>query len=691
MEFYLKLGALVALGLLASFLLYMAARKTGRDGDQHRASITRLVQRWLMGALVVGFAATCSFTFLLMTRQAEEDADRVLSRHILDVYGELELSVDDYLLAMTNQLAVYDMGESMRALATIQEREIPDANQNGSVDEWDIMMLLRQYAEIYQLSEINIVDRSGTICHSNIANYLGFDMATQGENNRQARDFYEHMQVAEYYVQDSEPISYNKALRRKYAGVQLPEDCYLSGGGGFLQVGFDEKRLEEQIAYQIQYVAACRHVGESGQIFVFKEGEPREDGARWELVSETEMTLDFNDEQRENNYLEDKGLSFDPATTQAGQRFTGMVDGRWSYCMYQKKEDYYIVVTMPEQEALASRNTSVLMLMFLETQVFVALFILVYLCMKKLVVDNIQRVNDSLNQITEGDLDVAVSVRTNLEFERLSDGINFTVDRLKQLIKEAAARLDKELEFATVIQHMALPSVFPPYPQHKEFSIWASMVTAKEVGGDFYDFYLLGEERLAFLVADVSDKGIPAAMFMMRAKTLIKSLAETGLSVEEIMTSANQQLCERNVAKMFVTVWMGVLELKTGRVTFANAGHNAPLVRHGDGSFEYLKRRPGLVLGGMKTVRYREDALQLAPGDQVFLYTDGVTEATDAEGKFYGEDRLLAAVDRLSRMEPEAICKGVKEDVDAFVGTAPQYDDITMLCLQYHGRESGEI
>lgn len=311
--------------------------------------------------------------------------------------------------------------------------------------------------------------------------------------------------------------------------------------------------------------------------------------------------------------------------------------------------------------------------------------ILIYFLIKKLVVNNIRKVNDSLAEITGGNLDVTVDVRTNEEFASLSDDINSTVVTLKKYIAEAAARIDKELEFAKSIQHSLLPSVFPPYPNREDFDIFARMDTAKEVGGDFYDFYLTGHNELVFLIADVSGKGIPAAMFMMRAKTLIKSYAETGMSVEEVFTKANEKLCESNDAEMFVTAWIGKIDLVTGLVSFANAGHNPPLVKHSDGGYEYLKSRAGFVLAGMDTIRYRKNELQLSPGDTLFLYTDGVTEATDLHNGLYGDDRLQAILNISPDSTPEDLCATVKADVDRFAGDAPQFDDITMLCLKYKG------
>ena len=216
------------------------------------------------------------------------------------------------------------------------------------------------------------------------------------------------------------------------------------------------------------------------------------------------------------------------------------------------------------------------------------------------------------------------------------------------------------------------------------------MIAAKEVGGDFYDFYKLNDTTVAFLAADVSGKGIPAAMFMMTAKTIIKDLAESGLPVNEIFTRANEKLCENNESGMFVTAWMGILDITTGVIRFANAGHNPPLLKRADGGFEYLKTRAGFVLAGMEGIRYRAGELTLYPGDRLFLYTDGVPEATNVENKLYGEDRLLSFMNENAFAEATALLPALKANIDGFVGEAPQFDDITMLMFDYKPRTGGE-
>ena len=214
------------------------------------------------------------------------------------------------------------------------------------------------------------------------------------------------------------------------------------------------------------------------------------------------------------------------------------------------------------------------------------------------------------------------------------------------------------------------------------------MDTAKEVGGDFYDFFMLGEDLLGFLIADVSGKGIPAAMFMMEAKALIKSLVESGVPVEQVCCVANEKLCENNGDDMFVTAWLGMLDLKTGVLHYVNAGHNPPLLCRVGEQFAYLKGKVDFVLAGVEGVRYCRQELTLQPGDRLYLYTDGVTEATALDEQMYGEERLLSGLNQAGVVTPRELCAAIKEDVDRFVGDAPQFDDITMLSLTYIGRQT---
>ena len=253
-------------------------------------------------------------------------------------------------------------------------------------------------------------------------------------------------------------------------------------------------------------------------------------------------------------------------------------------------------------------------------------------------------------------------------------------------------RIGVELNIASQIQEGMIPNIFPPFPEREEFDIYAAMHTAKEVGGDFYDFFLIDDDHLALVMADVSGKGVPAALFMMASKIIIKSsamLART--SPAQILERVNHTLCQNNSAKMFVTTWLGILEISTGRLTASNAGHEYPTVRKDGAPFQLFRDPHGFVLGGMDGMRYRDYEITFAPGDALFVYTDGVTEATDDAGTLFGTERMLQALNKAGDGGPQDVLHAVKCEIDAFTGDAPQFDDITMLCIKYLGPQAKKL
>ncbi len=246
-------------------------------------------------------------------------------------------------------------------------------------------------------------------------------------------------------------------------------------------------------------------------------------------------------------------------------------------------------------------------------------------------------------------------------------------------------RLDVELSMATRIQADTLPNIFPAFPERDDFTIYASMNPAKEVGGDFYDFFLLDDTHLGIVMADVSGKGIPAALFMMVSKILIQNIAMMGNSPAEVLKFVNTQLCTNNPEEMFVTVWYGCLDLETGVLEAANAGHEFPSFKAADGSFELIKDKHGIVLGAMEGSRYKQYEIRMTPGAKLFIYTDGVPEATNAEGELFGTDRMIKALCEAEGEAPHDIVDHVDGAIKAFVKNAPQFDDVTMLCIEYKG------
>ena len=289
-----------------------------------------------------------------------------------------------------------------------------------------------------------------------------------------------------------------------------------------------------------------------------------------------------------------------------------------------------------------------------------------------------------------------LTIRSQDEIGELYDSLSQMEEDINTYIREMLAmaseneRISAELGLANRIQTGMIPHIFPPFPGRSEFKIFASMNPAKEVGGDFYDFFLIDDDHLGLVIADVSGKGVPAALFMMASKIILKSTALLGKSAGEVLTQTNQTICSNNQEEMFVTVWFGILEISTGKLTAANAGHEYPAIKHPDGSFELFRDKHGFVIGGMEGLQYKEYELQLEPGAKIFVYTDGVPEATDKKGEMFGTDRMIDALNKNADAAPEKLLKNVRKTVDGFVKDAEQFDDLTMLCMEYLGPQAAE-
>ena len=640
----MMIGNAIALGaaiIIVSLLSH--ERFVLKKGNER---IANTFQRWLLACIAIAFLGTSVFTYILQNGMVEVETREVFTTAIGDVEADI-------------------MGKSNAALLAIAKdvRDEYESDPNVSLDD-----LVSKHG----IREINVVRADGVIQKSTESDSVGYDMNTK----EQSKAFVDVLGVKEFYVQEYGPRGKDATEWRKYAAYRL-------AGGGFIQVGYDTDQFHDKLDELVVDFTKNRHVGTSGFIAVLDENLC--------IVSENK------------NYA-GKDISFIgiPVQPEMERRENAtmlyeadVVDGTGNLAetknhlyVFKFIEGYCIVAAMPEEEAAFMRDASLYTSIFMQIIIFATLFVFIYILIKRVIINNLQKINNTLGRITKGDLEVTVDVRSSQEFSSLSDDINSTVSTLKRYIAEAAARIDKELEYAKQIQLSALPTKFP---DDEDFGIYAKMIAAKEVGGDFYDFYKLDDKTVAFLAADVSGKGIPAAMFMMTAKTIIKDLAERGLAVNDIFTKANEKLCENNESGMFVTAWMGILDLETGNLQFANAGHNPPLLKRASGSFEYLKTRAGFVLAGMDGVRYRMGEMTLSRGDRLFLYTDGVPEATNAETKLYGEERLLDFMNCNADAAATALLPELKKNIDEFVGDAPQFDDITMLMLDYKSKRGGEL
>lgn len=590
---------------------------------KQQLSVSQTIQRWMLIFVVGMFAVTCDFMYRLQGAIADEQVESRLTIAVEDLEADILDASDENLLKLAREIA-------------------------NSLDKYDVSEL----ADLYHIAEVSVVGVDGKISQSNIINYISFDM----NSGAQSREFLCLLNGETEYVQAYGPTTNNPYIYRKYAGVAIKN--------GFVQVGYNAEEFQEEIASQVKNAANNKHVGSNGYI----------------LVADNNLFVVSAPEEHSYNTIDKYGFDIE---AKQGVVNRGIIDGEDCFFKYIRSEGYYLVSVIPVEESYSTRNTAVYVNAFMEIMAFAVLFALIYKLIDKTVVQKIDNVNRSLAKITSGDLNEVVKENSSHEFVLLSSDINATVDKLKQYIDEASARIDAEIEYAKNIQESALPHVFP---NNSRYEIYALMEAAKGVGGDFYDFFNTTRHGVNFLIADVSGKGIPGAMFMMRAKSELHSLTETGIEVHDVFTYGNERLCEGNDAGMFVTAWEGCIDTTTGLVKYANAGHNPPVIIRADGTCEYVRGKAGFVLAGMEGIKYKDQELQMYPGDILFLYTDGVVEATNANKELYGEDRLIECLKNVDRtLGMDYLCCEVIGDVGRFVGEAEQFDDITMLAFKYKG------
>ena len=350
-----------------------------------------------------------------------------------------------------------------------------------------------------------------------------------------------------------------------------------------------------------------------------------------------------------------------------------------------RTNDAEVISFLPSTEVYRGRNRILLSVMGWLLVHFIITYYFLSSLMKKKVVQSIHKTNEVLKKIEDGNLEEKVDVQGNTEFEELSSGINSMVDALKSTMKEIKEKSQNERQFAREIQLSALPNSEFFQPRDDSYKIWGSIDTAEDVGGDFFDYYLLDDGRLGFVIADVSGKGVPAALFMMTSKTLLKDIVLSGKSPAEAFEIANAELVENNDNGMFVTAWMGIYDSRTGILEFANAGHNPPVLKRRDEApefMDYKKYSRSIMLGFMPGTKYTNNQINIGSGDVLLLYTDGVTEARNPSKEMYGEDRLHRFMDRHAKLNPKSLITALREDVRIFADGADQYDDITMVSLK---------
>lgn len=614
----------------------------------------RIFAKWLLLYIAVTFAAALAAAYYMQSKQALEHAVNTISLRIRDAKVQVVQNRID-LDNITDDLEDISKAKAVKLAAILRQR--PELMQPGANSE-----SLHELKQLIVVDEINIVDGNGIIVASTEVKYLGFNM----DIGEQSRAFNDSLLYGGHrtFVQPITATAYNAGRKMQYAG------CVLQDQPGYVQVGYVPERLvsASQVA-DIKNLAYGFRLGIHGKI----------------IVCEDNKIVSINDEAQLGKELEEYGISLDGRLP--GEVIRTTVDGQKVLAIYNNADTYKLIGMLPEQEIFAARNSSLKELLALNLIIFGALFALISWLLKSVVITGIQEIISALRRIAKGDLSAQVNVRTNKEFISLSDDINGMVEALRRAFAESRARIEQELNLAKTIQVSSLPNI-SAMKRWPTVELSAAMYTAREVGGDFYDFFALDDEHIAFIIADVSGKGIGAAMFMMKAKALLKQHIQSGECLSRAVGLANDELCENNDAFMFVTVFAAILNVRNNMLTVVNAGHNPPLLGI-QGRYEHLKTQKNIVLGNFEHYKYREDLVQLSPGDILYCYTDGVTEAFDSRGELYGEQRLLANLNALGcEGHSEFVNASIKQSIDEFAAGTEQADDITTLVIKIVGGAS---
>lgn len=606
-------------------------------------TISRIIQTKLVYIVLFALVTSTAIIFAFNTHINTRNYESIIAATLTDVEKDIDDTSDINMLAQILKIK----GKLLDKFAI---------NNAPNVDEMN--EYLRSIAKDEVLSEMSLVNKDNIIVYSSINEYIGFDMNIAEETrvfdnlNHGATEIIQPVR-ANAYKGSGEYDEYNK-----YAGVPFENI-------GYLQIGISAKEFQKQIDEKVVYIAENRHIGQTGYVIISNEND---------IVISNANGIN-------NVELATIGLKVDK-NDRSEKTFYSNINGIEHLCITKFVEGYYITGVVPMEEVQSFRDRAMKTNVIIEFIILAFMFIFIDVSIRDDIVSKIQNINKNLHEIIKGQLDTKIDEYSSKEFYELSTDINSTVKTLKEYSEKEKENIKKELEFAKSIQMSVLPKIDTMSPYSSNFELCATINTAKEVGGDFYDFYMIDNNHLAILIADVSGKGVPAAMFMMTCKTMIKNYVESGLSLDSVFNKVNEELCNSNDANMFVTVWMGIIDLKKKSLIYVNAGHNQPIITNDKGELEYVNCKPGFVLTGIPGKKYELQEQKLKKGSMIYLYTDGVTEANNNNQDMYGEERLINCLNKNKDKKISELLSSIKSDMDDFVKDAEQFDDITMLCVR---------
>lgn len=612
----------------------------------------KVMTQWIFVSVISAFVVSTIAFYIFTTKVSNDKSAQLLQNNIEDMRNEI-LEADSMVFNMSGLNSA---------------RNVEDNIMNQCKDYEQMQPYFTIAIKENQAAELFFVDSLGIVRVANKKEFQGFDM----HSTELSRSFL-------HLLNDSLMTKADSAFTTSVVpkGIFCNEPLkYIAGvvknRKGFVVCGLKEEYVTSQINFMLSSSAHYRRVGERGRLFIFDQKLNIVSGPiTCTAKTMSEVGITKADLQNIND----------------DELYEAKILGEKCLCAHSFLAGYHMLAIQPKSESTYNRDAALRSRSISGSIVFILLFLAIWFMVRRLV-RSVNHINKSLAKITAGNLNERLKEADTIEFERLSDHTNKMVDSLQQYINEAETRVVQDLALARAIQSSTLPSIFPAFPEHQEFDVHAVMKTAREVGGDFYDFFFVGENKLALVIADVAGKGIPAAMFMMRSKSALKNHASTGLPLAQVCYEVNNMLCQANGTDTFFTCWIGVVDLKTGLLTYVNAGHTLPLIRHKGGDYAFLSCTPNLAMAAFEDFPFKEETLQLKPGDELFLYTDGVTEATSIYVELFGDKRLLDTFNSMSETvasSSRTICQNTVQEVQRFAAGAEQSDDMTMLSFRYLG------
>ncbi|MBO4395339.1 MAG: SpoIIE family protein phosphatase [Eubacterium sp.] len=631
-------------------------------------AISKLFNKWIILFMLVYLFISGIFGGLLATYLTDNETKKTLFFSI-DQYMDVTVGyMYSTLYSNTNAIIEFkDTHDHYSGVDAYLQDEVRDLN----------------------LRELHVVSPDGIIRHSSVTQLVGKKTSDIGGARIDLRRVSNAEERDNYYRDCKLQEEYQNENKIYYCGQVIGEDCFVGKKGWMVVLGIVSSQISEELVMLSRVYCQSVAVGNEGMMIVL-DREQNPDGTYSMLAPKDDGTYYGveGDDVPEKLQLDLPSIAEESDDDSFSEIFKyNAPNGTEYYAMYHPYNKTIAVALYPRWEAAKMRVLSALGFTFALFVLSLSLLIILNRMLKKGIVRPLQRMNTSLERISMGELDVRMDVTDNREFAMLSDDINIMVLSLKRYIRDAEGRIDKELALARTIQHSSVPNTFPPFPDRNEFAIYASMDTAREVGGDFYDFFFIDDDHLAIVIADVSDKGIPAAMFMMQAKARIHGRTMQGGTPAQIMYDVNNALCDDNEAKLFITIWLAIIELSTGKGIEVNAGHEHPAL-YRDGAYRLIKYPHSPPVAVMKNMPYANRDFVLQPGEKILVYTDGVTDAVNENNERFGDDGLMAVLDSAGDLGPEETITELRSAIGTHTGNAKQFDDITICSFSYFGKHN---